>query len=462
MNKQTDISVKNSIATIFLSEDKYKYILNKCEIEAVNHIINGLDGIQKIYNKQSNLDFPGANLYPHDLSKEEFEIAARSDDRLLSQTALVVRDKSSLLSIPYSYAFKDILSSISSSISNAAGVCKGRFRDYLLVRSAELLTDDYYHGDNLWLDLNYSDSALDLIIGPFETYIDRFMGIKTSYEGTLSIRDVKTQQNLSKLIGFQDLFIENIPGGGEYKANHLLNSQLEVTNVIAFSGHSASHKMNAKVLPNDERVTTTRGTKKLLFRNIVEIRVDLIIEPIIVHAVSNPLEGLPLKEGIFYFLILHEISHPFGILPSTPKLDDLTSAVEEAKAHILAIHFAIVLEKKGHFSETQLSAIIKGFLGYLIADIRLGKALRTKAPYRDAAIIILSKMFRHGVFRIDHDGIQKITVCDLNNVIHVVNEILFLRNNTSYDDCSDQLISYRNNYLWDSLTSGMNEIPINI
>ena len=61
------------------------------------------------------------------------------------------------------------------------------FREFLVQRAQDLLKDDYYVSDSLWVGLN--DNPIDLVIGPFEVYEDQLMGLKASYEAILLARD---------------------------------------------------------------------------------------------------------------------------------------------------------------------------------------------------------------------------------------------------------------------------------
>ncbi len=74
------------------------------------------------------------------------------------------------------------------------------------------------------------------------------MGLKTAFEGTLSVRDTKMQEQLLFLLSYTDLFLNHVPKVAIYQDNANTLTRLEVMNVIAFSGHSALHKMTLKQL----------------------------------------------------------------------------------------------------------------------------------------------------------------------------------------------------------------------
>jgi hypothetical protein len=68
------------------------------------------------------------------------------------------------------------------------------FSTFLRLRSKALLTDDYYPSDIAWLDLK--NPKFDLILAPYETYMDELLGVKASYGGSILIRNEEQSQKL--------------------------------------------------------------------------------------------------------------------------------------------------------------------------------------------------------------------------------------------------------------------------
>jgi hypothetical protein len=69
------------------------------------------------------------------------------------------------------------------------------FARYLNLRAEALLSDDYYASDIAWLELK--DPKIDLIFAPYETYLDGLLGTKTSYGGSLLMRDQGESRKLA-------------------------------------------------------------------------------------------------------------------------------------------------------------------------------------------------------------------------------------------------------------------------
>ena len=61
------------------------------------------------------------------------------------------------------------------------------FANFLRLRADALLSDDYYKSDLAWVDLD--NHKFDVIMAPYETYLDDLLGVKTSYGVAVMIRN---------------------------------------------------------------------------------------------------------------------------------------------------------------------------------------------------------------------------------------------------------------------------------
>ena len=123
---------------------------------------------------------PGANLYPADITKEEFEAAVDAapdgGGALKSLYTLVRRDADGrLVTVPYREAFRAEHERAAAKLREAAArASDDGLRRYLELRADALLSDDYRASDMAWLDMK--DNAVDVVIGPIETYEDQLFG----------------------------------------------------------------------------------------------------------------------------------------------------------------------------------------------------------------------------------------------------------------------------------------------
>ena len=67
---------------------------------------------------------------------------------------------------------------------------------YLELRAGAIETDDYQPSDMAWLDMKRN--ALDIVIGPIETYDDELFGYKASHESYVLVKDRAWSERLAR------------------------------------------------------------------------------------------------------------------------------------------------------------------------------------------------------------------------------------------------------------------------
>lgn len=138
----------------------------------------------------------GANFYPADMSREEFENwESETKDDLYT---LVRRDdEGNLTTVPYHEAFADQHKRASEKLKEAAKLAEDEgFKKYLNLRAEALLIDNYQPSDMAWLDMK--DNTIEVVIGPIETYEDQLFGYKAAHETFVLIKDKEWSNRLSK------------------------------------------------------------------------------------------------------------------------------------------------------------------------------------------------------------------------------------------------------------------------
>ncbi|HEY4973020.1 MAG TPA: hypothetical protein VII41_05385, partial [Steroidobacteraceae bacterium] len=149
----------------------------------------------------------GANLYPPDLTREEFEryVAAHPARRaaLYDPLALVVRHGADLEATPYHVAYHQWLEPMATLLRDAADLSDDpAFANFLRLRADALLNDDYSASDLAWLDLD--NPKIDLIFAPYESYLDALLGVKTSYGAAVLVRNDVESRKL-------DVYLQYVP-----------------------------------------------------------------------------------------------------------------------------------------------------------------------------------------------------------------------------------------------------------
>ena len=295
---------------------------------------------------------PGANFYPEDMTREEFEnwvkTLSKADRQQAESFFTVIRRDANhhLKFVPYSEEYKNELAKCASLLEEAAGLTgNATLKKFLLARGAAFLSNDYYESDLAWMDL---DAPIDITIGPYETYNDKIFGYKAGFESYVTLRD-EVETGKLKFFGAHLQEIENnLPIDPKFR-NPKLGSQapIRVVNEILTAGDGAHGVRTAAYnLPNDERVVAQKGSKRVMLKNVQEAKFHGTLEPI-AKRVLTP-ESLPdlSFDSFFTHILAHELSH--GIGPhqitvngraTTPRqeLKDLYSAIEEAKADVTGL-----------------------------------------------------------------------------------------------------------------------------
>jgi hypothetical protein len=158
----------------------------------------------------------GANLYPKDITKQEFEAAlakgpkARADSLKSLYTLVRRAPDRSLIAIPYHVAFKEQNEIAAAKLREAAKLAEDPgLRRYLQLRATALLTDNYQPSDLAWMDMK--NNTLDIVIGPIETYEDGLYEYKAANEAYVLIKDKAWSQRLSRYASMLPALQRGIP-----------------------------------------------------------------------------------------------------------------------------------------------------------------------------------------------------------------------------------------------------------
>jgi len=295
---------------------------------------------------------PGANFYPEDMTRAEFESWVKTLSKTDREQAegfftVIRRDAGGRLkSIPYSVEYKNDLAKAARLMEEAAGLTgNASLKKFLLSRGAAFLSNDYYESDLAWMDL---DAPIDITIGPYETYNDEVFGYKAGFEAYVNLRDDVETQKLKFFGGHLQEVENNLPIDAKYR-NPKLGSQapIRVVNEVLSAGDGDHGVQTAAYnLPNDERVVAQKGSKRVMLKNVQEAKFRSTLEPISKRVLTPAGQPDLSFDAFFTHILAHELSH--GIGPhqitlngrrTTPRqeLKELYSAIEEAKADVTGL-----------------------------------------------------------------------------------------------------------------------------
>ena len=149
--------------------------LTKNEKQILPILIEVAERTDKIFLLQENEKYKGANLYPHDVTREQIEDAAKDDPKILSPFTVVKKNSLGRLNaVGYNTEYAKLLSPISELLLRASNLCQNQsFKRYLKVLAEGLTKGTYQQADIAWLAVK--DSNIDITLGPYERYLDKLL-----------------------------------------------------------------------------------------------------------------------------------------------------------------------------------------------------------------------------------------------------------------------------------------------
>ncbi len=321
----------------------------------------------------------GANFYPADMTKEEFE--ALQDPQKTSQYTILRRDENGALKvIPYREAYKEQLAKVDELLGQAIELAEDAgLKKYLTERRKAFQTDDYFASDMAWMDMK--SSKLDFVVGPIENYDDALFGYKTSYEAFILVKDEAWSNDLAKFVKMLPALQKELPCDPKYKKEVPgTESDLNVYDVIYYAGDcNAASKTIAINLPNDERVHLKKGARRLQLKNAMKAKFDNIMMPIAnMFVCEDQLDNVNFN-AFFSNVCFHEVAHGLGIKNTVTgkgnlreALKEQYSAWEEAKADICGLFLTQTLIEKGEITNCTVEDAYVTFIAGILRSVRFG------------------------------------------------------------------------------------------
>lgn len=309
----------------------------------------------------------GANFYPAGATKESLEgwmngLAAK--DKEQAQwffTTIRTGKDGKFKTVKYSDEYKVELKKLARLLREAAAATdNASLKKFLTLRADAFLSNDYLPSDFAWMDL---DSPVDVTIGPYETYNDELFGYKAAFEAYVSIRDEKETRKLDFFSKHMQELEDNLPVDKKYRNPKVgaLAPMVVVNQVYGAGDGNMGVQTAAYNLPNDERIISKRGSKRVMLKNIQEAKFRSTLTPI-ARLVLRPEAQQDLDfDSFFTHILAHEITHGLGPhqtmvggKASTPRQDlkETYSTIEEAKADMAGLWALSYMMDKGQLKDT--------------------------------------------------------------------------------------------------------------
>jgi hypothetical protein len=379
----------------------------------------------------------GANYYPKDMTKEEFEKSTLENKTGL-YNFIRRNEDGSLKSIPYHVQFKEQVTRVSNLLAKASELAdEAGLKKYLELRSEAMLTDDYQPSDFAWLDMK--KNPIDVVIGPIETYEDQLFGYKAAHEAYILIKDMEWSKRLEKYAAFLPELQTGLPVPEAYKKEKPgRDTELNAYDIVYYAGDcNAGSKTIAINLPNDEEVQLKKGTRRLQLKNAMKAKFEKILIPI-ADELIDPSQREHIKfDAFFANTMFHEVAHGLGIKKTIDgkgtvrkALKEHASALEEGKADMLGLYMINQLHKKGEL-DGDLNDYIVTFMAGIFRSVRFGAS----SAHGKANMIRFNFFDEMGAFTRDEKaGTYKVNFDNFQKAMDTLSEkILTLQGDGDYD-----------------------------
>jgi hypothetical protein len=417
----------------------------------------------------------GANFYPEDMTKEEFEkwIKDHPEDKeaFTSEFTVIRREGSGLVAIPYNEYYKEKLTKAAEYLLKAAENADNKtLKDYLTTRAYAFQNNDYFESDMKWMDMK--DHDIEIVIGPYEVYEDGLFNFKASFESFLTIKDPVESKKLDVFKKYLKDMEIHLPIPDEYKNfDRGSESPLAVVNEIFTAGDTKSGVQTlAFNLPNDERVRKAKGSKKVMLKNVQEAKYKKLLVPISEIVLDDSQLLYVTFDAFFNHTLMHEMSH--GIGPGFIKINgrdtevkkelkETYSTMEECKADILGMYNNIFMIEKGEFPASFEKETWVTFLAGTFRSVRFG----INEAHGGGNAIIYNYLLEKGAYEYNEEtekvkvNFEKIgpTLKDLANLV------LMIQAKGDYQGAKDLIAKYVvNTPSMKTLREKLSNLPVDI
>ncbi|HEX2573838.1 MAG TPA: hypothetical protein VH877_30095 [Polyangia bacterium] len=358
---------------------------------------------------------PAANFYPLDATKMEveqwFTSLAPAEREVAHGFFTTIRrgPDGKLRAVPYSIEYQSELQLAAEHLRRAAKLTQQpSLARFLEKRAAALLSNDYYDSDVAWLEL---DASIDPTFGPYEVYEDEWFNAKAAFEGYINVRDDAASARLARLGRELQDIEDHLPIEPALRNPKLGGlAPIRVVNVIFSAGQGNDGVQSAAYnLPNDERITRDKGTKRVMLKNNQEAKFNRVLLPIAQKTLVPAALGEVSFDAFFTHILMHELMHGLGphnisvggrATTVRAQLEELYSAIEEAKADVSGLYALQRLVDRGVLDKGLERTMYTTFVASIFRSIRFG----VTEAHGKANAIELNYLLDQGAVRATPEG----------------------------------------------------------
>ena len=157
--------------------------------------------------------------------------------------------------------------------------------------------------------------AIEPTIGPYEVYEDEWFNYKAAFESFITVRDEAETAKLQKFAGELQDIEDHLPIDPKYQqpeARRARRRSSSSTRSTRPATRNHGVQTAAFNLPNDERVVSEKGSKRVMLKNVQDAKFAKILMPIS-KVVLTPADQKDLSfEAFFTHILVHELMHGLG------------------------------------------------------------------------------------------------------------------------------------------------------
>ncbi len=356
----------------------------------------------------------GANFYPIDMTKEEFNkwIKEHPEDKkdFENEYTVIRRKGDRLIAVPYSYEYRKYLEPAAQKLDEAAKYAKEpTLMKFLKSRAQSFRDNSFLKSDADWVKVK---GNLEIVIGPFEVYMDKLFGYKAAFEAFITFLDQKSSESMKHFLKYVPELHKNFPDyPGKAEKFELKESPINVVQQVYICGDSRQGIQTAAFnLPNDANIRKEIGFKNVFLKNNMKGKFEGVLVPVGKKIIDKAHHDKISFENFFNFIIHHELSHPMGpqIIKkdgkeTTPRkmIGEYYSPIEECKADSLSLYSTQYLFDKGYLPKKEEESFHWTYLVGLFRSIRFG----TESAHGRANMIQLNFLKEKGALNFDEKKI---------------------------------------------------------
>ncbi len=389
----------------------------------------------------------GANFYPTDLDREEFDNWEDPDKR--SPYTMIRRTASGdLVSIPYASAFTEQNEEIAHYLEMAAKLSEYEpFAKYLTEQAEAIKTDDYSQSDLAWMKMK--ENNIDFVARPLDTADDRKFGHKAAHSSYLVVKDHEMSSRLEHFAGMIPQLQQRLPVPEKYKSEVPgSGSEIFVYDALYYAGHcNAGPKIIALHLPRNPEIQQQVGTRSMQLRNVMEAKFDEILKPIGNMMIHEDQREYVQFDAFFHLTAFHEIAGGLGISNTVDGSGSVRDALREyygvidaTNTDLMALFMINQLYEMGEISEQQLREAFVTSFASVMRTSRFG----TAGAHGTAGMMRFNFFAREEAFTRCED--TNTYIVDFNNmkkaVEKLVEQLIILQGDGDYETAQEMIRTY--------------------